>query len=44
LTGVKEILKSSGIQKTNDYGWGPLTWDLYTNYLSTQYGVTLTST
>ena len=41
---VKEILKSSGIQKTNDYGWGPLTWDLYTNYLSTQYGVTLTST
>ena len=38
---VKEVLKSSGIEKTNDYGWGPLTWDLYLNYLETTYGLKL---
>jgi serine protease AprX len=38
---VKEVLKSSGIEKTNDYGWGPLTWDLYLSYLETTYGLKL---
>jgi subtilisin family serine protease len=38
---VKAMLAALGQPKTNGAGWGPLTWDLYRTWLSTQYGVTL---
>jgi subtilisin family serine protease len=28
-----------GIEKNNDYGWGPITWDIYEWWLSTQYSL-----
>ncbi len=40
-TEIKQMLAALGLPKTNDYGWGPLTWSLYREWLSTQYGVTL---
>jgi hypothetical protein len=37
---VKRMMReSAGGLKSNDHGWGPLTWDLFEWWLSTEYGV-----
>lgn len=38
---VKQMLKQHGIEKNNDSGWGPITWNMYEEWLSTEYGVQL---
>jgi len=41
LAEVKEMMKQLGHAKTNTDGWGPITFQLYERWLSTQYGVEL---
>lgn len=37
---IKTMLSELGENpKNNDVGWGPITWQMYENWLSTQYGV-----
>ncbi|HDN18289.1 MAG TPA: hypothetical protein ENF41_04430 [Candidatus Bathyarchaeota archaeon] len=36
---IKEMMKQLGHEKNNDSGWGPITWQLYELWLSTEYGV-----
>lgn len=38
---VKAMLAALGQPKSNDAGWGPLTWQMYERWLNTQYNVTL---
>ena len=38
---IKEMLQELGEPKNNDTGWGLLTWKMYEEWLSTQYGVTI---
>ena len=42
---IKQMMQNwadeQGIEKSNDYGWGPITWDVYEWWLSTQYGVNI---
>jgi subtilisin family serine protease len=38
---VKRMMMELGHEKTNDDGWGPITWQLYERWLETQYGVKL---
>jgi subtilisin family serine protease len=40
-TEVKQMMTALGTAKSNDFGWGPLTWSTYVEWLSTQYGVTI---
>lgn len=40
-TEVKQMMAALGLPKTNDYGWGPLTWSIYRDWLSTQYNITI---
>lgn len=41
LNEVKKMMMELGHEKTNDDGWGPITWQLYERWLETQYGVKL---
>jgi len=41
LDEILTMLSQLGIEKTNNYGWGPLNYDLITEWLSTEYGVEL---
>ncbi|MEM1672351.1 MAG: S8 family serine peptidase [Archaeoglobaceae archaeon] len=36
---VKTMMQSLGEEKTNDYGWGAITWYMFEEWISTQYGV-----
>jgi subtilisin family serine protease len=36
---VKRMMESLGHSKNNDAGWGAVTWQLYEQWLETQYGV-----
>lgn len=36
---MEEWAYNNGITKNNDYGWGPITWDIYEWWLGTQYGI-----
>ena len=38
---VKQMLSTFGHEKSNVDGWGAITWDMYEQWLSTQYGVSL---
>ena len=38
---MEEWANTHGIIKSNDYGWGPITWDIYVWWLSTQYGINI---
>jgi len=38
---IKQMLQELGEEKNNETGWGLLTWDMYENWLSTQYGIEL---
>ena len=35
---VKKMMMELGHEKTNDDGWGPITWQLYERWVETQYG------
>ena len=36
---IKRMLAELGHPKTNEDGWGPLTWEMFEHWLSTEYGV-----
>lgn len=36
---VKRMLSQLGHEKTNDDGWGMITWEMFENWLSTEYGI-----
>jgi subtilisin family serine protease len=36
---VKRMMEALGHSKNNDAGWGAITWQLYEQWLETQYGV-----
>jgi len=36
---IKKILQAFGHEKTNDDGWGMLTWEMYEMWLSTEYNI-----
>ena len=36
---IKKMLEQIGLEKTNTYGWGKITWQQYANWLSSEYGV-----
>ena len=36
---IKDMMKALGRDKTNTYGWGPITWDIYEKWISSEYGV-----
>ncbi len=38
---IKKMLSELGHAKTNEDGWGPLTWGMYEEWMSTEYGVTV---
>jgi subtilisin family serine protease len=38
---IKTMMESLGHPKTNDDGWGLLSWDVVESWVSTQYGITL---
>jgi subtilisin family serine protease len=38
---IKQMMMELGHEKTNDDGWGLITWQLYERWLETQYGVKL---
>jgi len=38
---VKKMLEALGHEKTNEDGWGIITWDMYEEWMETQYGVRL---
>jgi Subtilisin-like serine proteases len=39
VSEIKEMMMALGHEKTNDDGWGLITWQLYETWLETQYGV-----
>ncbi len=41
LEEVNNMMSSLGHDKNNTDGWGPLTWHLFEQWMSTQYSVTL---
>jgi subtilisin family serine protease len=38
---VKRMMESLGRPKDNDYGWGPLTWDMVEEWCASEYGIAL---
>jgi len=36
---IKRMLSQLGHEKTNVDGWGPITWEMFEQWLSTEYGV-----
>lgn len=38
---IKRMMNELGKTKDNDSGWGPLTWDIYEQWIGTQYGAKL---
>jgi len=38
---INKMLSELGHEKNNDAGWGALTWEMYEEWMSTQYGVEL---
>ena len=36
---VKQMLEALGHEKTNEAGWGLISWDMYETWMETQYGV-----
>jgi subtilisin family serine protease len=38
---IKQMLTQLGLEKTNTYGWGKITWQMYKEWMSTEYGVSI---
>ena len=36
---IKKMMQELGHEKTNDDGWGPITWQMFEIWMSTEYGV-----
>jgi len=41
LSEVKQMLMQLGTPKTNGYGYGPITWQMFEEWMNTQYGFDL---